>query len=109
MINRRSVSALHRACLHQYHQPETENSGREFSCKPIENGHDSRSVQCVAGHSAGQGSDRTCPRFESVDPPLQFSDLNTDGAQDLRRPAGRFNALYCQLDGVVGFMKRTSS
>src|SRR3954469_9724097 len=41
MINRRSVPALHRACLHQYHQPETENSGREFSCKPIENGHDS--------------------------------------------------------------------
>jgi len=23
--------------------------------------------------------------------------------------AGQFNALYCQLDGAVGFMKRTSS
>jgi hypothetical protein len=41
MINRRSVAALHRACLHRQHQPETENSGREFSRKPIEYGHDS--------------------------------------------------------------------
>jgi hypothetical protein len=23
--------------------------------------------------------------------------------------AGQFNALYCQLEGAVGFMKRTSS
>ena len=41
MINRRSVPALHRACLHLHHQPETGKSGREFACKPIENGHDS--------------------------------------------------------------------
>jgi len=32
MINRRPVPALHRACLHQHHQPETEKSGREFTC-----------------------------------------------------------------------------
>jgi hypothetical protein len=40
MINRRSVPALHRACLHQNHQPEAEKSGRGFVCKLIENGHD---------------------------------------------------------------------
>jgi hypothetical protein len=47
MINRRSVPALHRACLHLHHQPETGKSGREFSCKPIENGHDSVSDRRV--------------------------------------------------------------
>jgi site-specific recombinase XerD len=50
--NRRSVFALHRACLHQYHQPETENCGREFSCEPIENGHDSRSGHPLIGWAA---------------------------------------------------------
>jgi hypothetical protein len=42
-----------------------------------------------AAHLAGQGSDRTHTRFEIGDPPLQFSDLNTDGAQLLRRPERR--------------------
>jgi hypothetical protein len=42
-----------------------------------------------AAHLAGQGGDRTHTRFEIGDPPLQFSDLNTDGAQDLRRPERR--------------------
>jgi hypothetical protein len=41
MINRRSVPALHRACLHQRDQPDTNNSGRCFTFLPIENGHDS--------------------------------------------------------------------
>jgi hypothetical protein len=50
--NRRSVFALHRVCLHQYHQPETENCGREFSCEPIENGHDSRSGHPLIGWAA---------------------------------------------------------
>jgi hypothetical protein len=40
MINRRSAPALHRACLHQRNQP-SDNAGREFAAKPIENGHDS--------------------------------------------------------------------
>jgi hypothetical protein len=41
MINRRSVPALHRACLHQRNQPDTKNSGRYLTFLPIENGHDS--------------------------------------------------------------------
>jgi hypothetical protein len=35
------VPALHRACLHQRDQPDTNNSGRCFTFLPIENGHDS--------------------------------------------------------------------
>ena len=44
MINRRSVPALHRACLHQRNQPEGKKSaGCNFTFKPLENGHDSGS------------------------------------------------------------------
>jgi transposase len=48
MINRRSVPALHRACLHQHRQPETKRAGRKFAWKPIENGHDRRNEAPVA-------------------------------------------------------------
>jgi transposase len=41
MINRRSVPALHRACLHQKNQPDAKNSGRHLTFLPIENGHNS--------------------------------------------------------------------
>ena len=41
MINRRSVPALHRACLHHRWQPR-HDSGWDFTSGTLENGHDSR-------------------------------------------------------------------
>jgi hypothetical protein len=75
MINRRSVPALHRACLHQHHQPETESSGREFACKPIENGHDSR--------SKGSAAD-VCRVLDITNPRDAASRLDDDEKADIR-------------------------
>src|SRR5208337_3467503 len=48
MINRRSVPALHRACLHQRQQPG-QNARRNFASGTRENGHDSGSQGVLTG------------------------------------------------------------
>src|ERR1700739_181149 len=51
MINRRSVPALHRACLHQRNQPEGKKSaGCEFTFKPLKT--DMTAVQIAAAGAA---------------------------------------------------------
>jgi hypothetical protein len=55
------------------------------------------------------------PRLKPFQDDLPLPDVvhplpSTPGSHHLSIAAtGQFNALYCQLDGAVGFMKRTSS
>ena len=96
MINRRSVAALHRACLHRQHQPETENSGRECSRKPIEYGHDSVLPVFIGDSRDHPGSLR---RLQIVDTVFGPEIRRTPGVHSRRSTVNR-TAVY-----IYGFSK----
>ena len=58
MINRRSVPALHRACLHHRWQPR-HDSGWDFTSGTLENGHDSGVSRCDNAGQSNCGKDGT--------------------------------------------------